>query len=161
MARDRSDKWTKVHDEYLTGVVLEYIATGKTQLAAFELVGEKINRTPEACGFRWNSDLRHRYPGLIEQAKKQRLVLKKEQNKSKRKQEKAKKLEEKLPGYRVTPADMVSVDYAGRVTPVQKVVDYDIRMTSKEVEALASMFNRNKVPVELMQLRKDINKILG
>src|SRR5690606_33137086 len=45
---------------------------GSTQLTAFEEVGDKLNRTAAACGFRWNAEVRRRYEKAIEIAKRQR-----------------------------------------------------------------------------------------
>ena len=45
---------------------------GSTQLNAFEEVGDRLNRTSAACGFRWNAVVRHQYEKALELAKKQR-----------------------------------------------------------------------------------------
>ena len=74
---NRSDMWTPEEDELLAKTVLEYIATGKTQLEAFEHVGRVIGRTPAAVGFRWNSIIRHKNNEKIQEAKKKRMELKK------------------------------------------------------------------------------------
>lgn len=74
----RQDAWTKDEDLLLAEVVLRHIREGSTQLKAFEEVGQKLNRTPAACGFRWNSFVRKQYKTGIELAKKQRKQLKKE-----------------------------------------------------------------------------------
>jgi prespore-specific regulator len=75
----RQDAWTKEEDALLAEVTLRHIREGSTQLVAFEEVGEKLSRTPAACGFRWNSLIRKQYEGDIVQAKKER----KERNKRK------------------------------------------------------------------------------
>ncbi|WP_425541966.1 RsfA family transcriptional regulator [Alkalibacillus silvisoli] len=53
-------------------MVIRYIREGKTQMKAFEDVGKKLSRTPQACGFRWNANLRKQYKKAIELAKKDR-----------------------------------------------------------------------------------------
>ncbi len=68
----RQDAWTHEDDLLLAETVLRYIREGGTQLAAFEEVGDKLNRTAAACGFRWNAEVRNRYVEAIELAKKQR-----------------------------------------------------------------------------------------
>ncbi|NCU16179.1 RsfA family transcriptional regulator [Pallidibacillus pasinlerensis] len=73
----RQDAWTKDEDLLLAEVVLRHIREGSTQLKAFEEVGQKLNRTPAACGFRWNSFVRKQYKSGVELAKKQRKELKK------------------------------------------------------------------------------------
>ncbi|MFA9557349.1 RsfA family transcriptional regulator [Evansella sp. AB-rgal1] len=74
----RQDAWNQDEDLLLAEVVLRHIREGGTQLAAFEEVGEKLSRTPAACGFRWNSSIRKKYESAIQLAKKQRKQLKKE-----------------------------------------------------------------------------------
>ncbi|GAB6989437.1 RsfA family transcriptional regulator [Paenibacillus pini] len=72
----RQDSWTPEDDLCLSTTVLDYIKSGGTQLTAFEIVGEKTNRTPAACGFRWNSNLRKMYASEIKEAKLNRTLLK-------------------------------------------------------------------------------------
>lgn len=68
----RQDAWTEDDDLLLAEVTLRHIREGSTQLAAFEEVGEKLGRTPAACGFRWNSFVRKNYDAAIQIAKSQR-----------------------------------------------------------------------------------------
>jgi len=70
--KTRDDAWTIEEDELLANTVLQYIREGNTQLNAFEEVGEKLNRTSAACGYRWNAELRKQYKDEIEAAKKER-----------------------------------------------------------------------------------------
>ncbi|MBU9712408.1 RsfA family transcriptional regulator [Evansella tamaricis] len=72
----RQDAWNQDEDLLLAEVVLRHIREGSTQLTAFEEVGEKLSRTPAACGFRWNSSIRKKYESAIQLAKKQRKQLK-------------------------------------------------------------------------------------
>ena len=69
MTSVRQDAWTKDEDLLLAEVVLRHIREGSTQLKAFEEVGQKLSRTPAACGFRWNSTVRKQYKSGIELAK--------------------------------------------------------------------------------------------
>ncbi|PZT57432.1 RsfA family transcriptional regulator [Paenibacillus silvae] len=69
----RRDEWNNEDDKLLVSTVLQYIRTGKTQLQAFEDVGDKLLRTPAACGFRWNSNLRHKNIDQIILAKQDKL----------------------------------------------------------------------------------------
>lgn len=68
----RQDAWSHEDDLLLAETVLRYIREGGTQLGAFEEVGDKLNRTSAACGFRWNAEVRKRYEQAIAIAKKQR-----------------------------------------------------------------------------------------
>jgi prespore-specific regulator len=68
----RQDAWTDEDDLLLAETVLRHVREGSTQLNAFEEVGDKLNRTSAACGFRWNAVVRHRYEKALQLAKKQR-----------------------------------------------------------------------------------------
>ncbi|RPF56093.1 RsfA family transcriptional regulator [Aquisalibacillus elongatus] len=68
----RQDAWTKDEDLLLAETVLRYIREGKTQMKAFEEVGNRLSRTPQACGFRWNANLRKQYRQAIGLAKQSR-----------------------------------------------------------------------------------------
>ncbi|SET66555.1 prespore-specific regulator [Salinibacillus kushneri] len=72
MAKVRQDAWSHEDDLLLAETVLRHIREGSTQLNAFEEVGDKLNRTAAACGFRWNAEVRRRYDKAIEIAKRQR-----------------------------------------------------------------------------------------
>ncbi|KOS23729.1 transcriptional regulator [Bacillus anthracis] len=68
----RQDAWTDEEDLLLAETVLRHIREGRTQLNAFEEVGDKLNRTPAACGFRWNAVVRYSYEQALQLAKKHR-----------------------------------------------------------------------------------------
>ncbi|QFT89995.1 Prespore-specific transcriptional regulator RsfA [Bacillus sp. THAF10] len=68
----RQDAWSHEDDLLLAETVLRYIRDGGTQLAAFEEVGDALNRTSAACGFRWNAEVRKKYDPAVAIAKKQR-----------------------------------------------------------------------------------------
>lgn len=72
----RQDAWSHEDDLLLAETVLRHIREGSTQLNAFEEVGDKLNRTSAACGFRWNAEVRKMYHQAMELAKKQRKQLK-------------------------------------------------------------------------------------
>ncbi|MGG3888752.1 RsfA family transcriptional regulator [Metabacillus fastidiosus] len=80
----RHDAWSHEDDLLLVETVLRFIREGSTQIAAFEEVGEKLNRTAAACGFRWNAEIRQHYTEAIEIAKKRRREKKREENKEKK-----------------------------------------------------------------------------
>src|SRR5690625_2350720 len=86
VAKVRQDAWTHEDDLLLAETVLRHIREGSTQLNAFEEVGDALNRTSAACGFRWNAEVRNRYVQAIELAKRQRKEKKRrEAKKSKQK----------------------------------------------------------------------------
>lgn len=68
----RQDAWTDENDLLLAETVLRHVREGSTQLNAFEEVGDKLDRTSAACGFRWNAVVRHQYEKALQLAKKQR-----------------------------------------------------------------------------------------
>lgn len=68
----RQDAWTEEDDLLLAETVLRHVREGSTQLNAFEEVGDKLNRTSAACGFRWNAVVRRKYEKALALAKKQR-----------------------------------------------------------------------------------------
>ncbi len=72
MTTTRQDAWSEDEDLLLAEVVLRHVREGSTQLAAFEEIGIKLNRTAAACGFRWNSLIRKKYEAAIQIAKAQR-----------------------------------------------------------------------------------------
>ncbi|MBN6185955.1 RsfA family transcriptional regulator [Aneurinibacillus sp. BA2021] len=83
MTATRQDAWSADDDLLLAEVTLRHIREGSTQLCAFEEVGEKLNRTAAACGFRWNSAVRKRYEDAIQIAKAHRQERKKAKRKLK------------------------------------------------------------------------------
>ncbi|WP_042223364.1 RsfA family transcriptional regulator [Oceanobacillus manasiensis] len=72
MVKVRQDAWSHEDDLLLAETVLRHIREGSTQLNAFEEVGDKLNRTSAACGFRWNAEVRTKYDNAIDLAKRQR-----------------------------------------------------------------------------------------
>lgn len=72
MTKVRQDAWSHEDDLLLAETVLRHIREGSTQLDAFEEVGDRLNRTGAACGFRWNAIVRKKYEQAISIAKKQR-----------------------------------------------------------------------------------------
>ncbi|SDM99843.1 RsfA family transcriptional regulator [Sediminibacillus halophilus] len=72
MVKVRQDAWSHEDDLLLAETVLRHIREGSTQLNAFEEVGDKLNRTSAACGFRWNAEVRKKYEQAVDIAKRQR-----------------------------------------------------------------------------------------
>ena len=70
--KTRQDAWTHENDVLLAETVLRHVREGSTQLNAFEEVGDLLNRTSAACGFRWNAVIRHKYEHALQLAKKYR-----------------------------------------------------------------------------------------
>jgi len=68
----RQDAWSHEDDLLLAETILRHIRDGSTQVAAFDEVGDELNRTSAACSYRWNAEVRTRYVDAVEIAKKQR-----------------------------------------------------------------------------------------
>ncbi|WP_050182883.1 RsfA family transcriptional regulator [Domibacillus robiginosus] len=68
----RQDAWSEDNDLLLAETVLRHVREGSTQLKAFEEVGDILNRTAAACGFRWNAVIRSQYEKALGLARKQR-----------------------------------------------------------------------------------------
>lgn len=84
MTKIRQDAWSHEDDLLLAETVLRHIREGSTQLNAFEEVGDKLNRTSAACGFRWNAEIRKKYNNAIDLAKRQRKEKKRALEKAKK-----------------------------------------------------------------------------
>ncbi|MFT8362035.1 MAG: RsfA family transcriptional regulator [Sporolactobacillus sp.] len=82
MTKVRQDAWSHEDDLLLAETVLRHIREGSTQLDAFEEVGDRLNRTGAACGFRWNAIVRRKYEQAIAIAKKQRKQKKRAEQRS-------------------------------------------------------------------------------
>ena len=72
MVKIRQDAWLAENDQLLADTVLRHVREGSTQLSAFEEVGDALNRTAAACGFRWNAVVRQDHETELAQAKKER-----------------------------------------------------------------------------------------
>lgn len=68
--KKRKDQWTPEDDEKLANIVIHFVQNGKTQLEAFGHAAEQLNRTKQACGFRWNKTLRGQYSHVLENVRK-------------------------------------------------------------------------------------------
>jgi prespore-specific regulator len=72
VSKIRQDAWSEEDDLLLAETVLRHVREGSTQLHAFEEVGDKLERTGAAVGFRWNAIVRKKYEQALKIAKKQR-----------------------------------------------------------------------------------------
>lgn len=70
MEKKRKDQWTLEDDETLANIVISFVQNGKTQLEAFQQAAEQLNRTKQACGFRWNKTLRQQYGHVLDNVRK-------------------------------------------------------------------------------------------
>ena len=78
--KTRQDAWTKEDDLLLAETVLRHIRSGSTQIKAFDEVGDALNRTSAACGFRWNAEVRPNYEDAVQLAKQRKELKRSEAN---------------------------------------------------------------------------------
>ena len=69
-SKRRKDQWTIEDDEKLAEIVIHNVQNGRTQLEAFEQAAQVLNRTKQACGFRWNKTLRTQYGQVLNSVRK-------------------------------------------------------------------------------------------
>lgn len=69
-SKRRKDQWTIEDDEKLAEIVIHNVQNGRTQLEAFEQAASALNRTKQACGFRWNKTLRTQYGQVLNSVRK-------------------------------------------------------------------------------------------
>jgi prespore-specific regulator len=90
VSKIRQDAWSEEDDLLLAETVLRHVREGSTQLHAFEEVGDKLERTSAAVGFRWNAIVRKKYEQALKIAKKQRKELQRALARSQQQQQQAK-----------------------------------------------------------------------
>lgn len=156
LAKVRQDAWTHEDDLLLAETVLRHIREGSTQLNAFEEVGDALNRTSAACGFRWNAEVRNKYVQAIELAKRQR--------------KENKRAEAKRPKRVIAPEIEVRNNDSNLVLESElnlstvinylQTLQYDVssqREDQSRIDAL--MDDNNRLKTENETLEKELNKL--
>lgn len=155
MVKVRQDAWSHEDDLLLAETVLRHIREGSTQLKAFDEVGDRLNRTSAACGFRWNAEIRKKYTDAIDLAKRQR----KEKKRALEKQAKEKRVmalpeptASMIPGHfeLETSQELTSFgDTASSGLTIDQVIQYllglkeDMNMTGKASDELKKLEAEN------------------
>ncbi|ALX50551.1 RsfA family transcriptional regulator [Lentibacillus amyloliquefaciens] len=157
MAKVRQDAWSHEDDLLLAETVLRHIREGSTQLHAFEEVGDKLNRTSAACGFRWNAEVRNTYNDAIELAKRQRKD-KKRADAKKARQPVAAIQENKNQHADKGSVDTVYDDTAQSITidsviQFLKQLDKDYQASNQSKQSLEQMGQENET------LKKQVNQL--
>jgi len=137
----RQDAWSKDNDLFLANTVLKHVREGSTQLKAFEEVGEVLNRTGAACGFRWNAVVRQHYIQAMEIAKKER---------KERLRAQSKRTE--------TEDAPLSLDAASGYITMSDVIQYLSNMTSEE-NAASLREENNRLQQELEAVTTELNQL--
>lgn len=149
MSTVRQDAWTKDEDLLLAEVVLRHIREGSTQLKAFEEVGQKLSRTPAACGFRWNSFVRKQYKTGIELAKNQRKELKKKNQEL---------LEESQPSDHIS--DMITVYHESDKLSFDQVISFLQELKGKESQMATSNYELQNIKDQYIELERKVQNII-
>lgn len=166
----RQDAWTKENDLLLAETVLRHVREGSTQLNAFEEVGDKLNRTSAACGFRWNAVVRRQYEKALDLAKKQR---KQRQRLLGKEQGGKKKLLYKPPTVTVEDLNMTETmfnqstyfnneakeDSQGGTITLEKVIAFLQTLSSSNVQTDLYKSENNRLRQEINELKKQNNKL--
>jgi prespore-specific regulator len=160
MSAVRQDAWSADDDLILAEVTLRHIREGSTQLSAFEEVGQRIGRTPAACGFRWNSCVRKKYEAAIQLAKAQR-----QKHSQMKKQRKPQTLEgEGNDSPKALPAGMeesISIDAVIRFLKAWKGTYQDL---NKQIKSLQRELQEKEEELESLRkenemLRNQVNSV--
>ncbi|OIJ16606.1 transcriptional regulator [Anaerobacillus alkalilacustris] len=149
----RQDAWSSEDDLLLAETVLRHIREGGTQLKAFDEVGDELNRTSAACGFRWNAVVRNQYNEAIKLAKKQRKEMKRRLlNKPTTLQPEMETAMMPLPEMRVTTDQKQSIS-------LKDVLQFIQSMASKEGSSLELRKENEKLMKENLQLMTEKKEI--
>ncbi|RPF55532.1 RsfA family transcriptional regulator [Aquisalibacillus elongatus] len=152
MVKVRQDAWSHEDDLLLAETVLRHIREGSTQLNAFEEVGDKLNRTAAACGFRWNAEVRQNYEKAIDLAKRQR---KQRKQSEKQKQAVTRKMKTVASKASYSNADSPSIDSI--IAQLQELKSNEVKVNAAEVEQLKEENDRLKE--DNMSLERDLEKL--
>ncbi|ARI76966.1 RsfA family transcriptional regulator [Halobacillus mangrovi] len=143
MPKVRQDAWSHEDDLLLAETVLRHIREGSTQLKAFDEVGDVLNRTSAACGFRWNAEVRQKYEQAVELAKKQR----KEKKRKEATQQPVYQEVSHTANYRPEQAD----EFASHQVEKQEPISYQIPTASNKDQEI----NLSQVIRYLKDLQKE------
>ncbi|TFE03589.1 RsfA family transcriptional regulator [Jeotgalibacillus sp. R-1-5s-1] len=152
--KQRQDGWTGREDQLLKEKVLHHIRNGSTQLNAFEEVGDLVNRTAAACGFRWNSCLRKENQALISAAKKERY--------SKRKEEEQKKSVSQKPASNYPQEELIKrmEQWILALSKKTELTDLEKRCEAAEQLAIRLEKENEQLNGQLKELEEDYRVLL-
>ncbi|WP_028783314.1 RsfA family transcriptional regulator [Thalassobacillus devorans] len=164
MTKVRQDAWSHEDDLLLAETVLRHIREGSTQLKAFDEVGDALNRTSAACGFRWNAEVRQKYDQAIEIAKKQR----KEKKRAEAIEQPKRAAKAPVPysGEQSSPNEEHSANFTDQPSEpafsqmnLRDVINY-LRSLQTDMDSSANHRNKlEKVTAENQQLKEEKNKL--
>lgn len=126
----RQDAWTEEDDLLLAETVLRHVREGSTQLNAFEEVGDQLNRTSAACGFRWNAVVRYNFDKALQLAKKHR---KEKMRAANGEQSKKKLLYTPPASFSVSLPEEVEQELEGEALPIPMQVAMNVSAPSSSI----------------------------
>lgn len=153
----RQDAWTKENDLELAETVLRHIREGSTQVAAFTEASKKLNRTPGACGYRWNAEVRKNFDQAIVLAKKQCKEMKDKNVKAEKAQKTKQDILLNQSGYSITIDDCIAFLSEMNENPVfdiaeeNKVLEQENKKLLETYEDLKNKYNnleKKKLDIE-------------
>ncbi|WP_050182673.1 RsfA family transcriptional regulator [Domibacillus robiginosus] len=164
----RQDAWSKDNDLFLANTVLKHVREGSTQLKAFEEVGEVLNRTGAACGFRWNAVVRQHYIQAMETAKKERKQRLRAQSKRASAKPEGDSLSSNPSDSYMTMADviqylstMTSEENAASLQEENKRLKAELETVTSELNQLKDVYNAMQEDYEsLMQIMERARKLV-
>lgn len=146
MAKIRQDAWSHEDDLLLAETVLRHIRDGSTQLNAFEEVGDVLNRTSAACGFRWNAEVRNKYTSAIDLAKRQRKEKKRREKTPSKQTLKPAVVSQKIneeTNLIIDPDEIKSIEL-GDVIQYLQTLEIDIQSTNQAKGQIAALKSENE-----------------
>jgi len=155
MAKVRQDAWSHEDDLLLAETVLRHVREGSTQLNAFEEVGDELNRTSAACGFRWNAEVRQNYVQAMELAKRQRKEKKRALDSAHKQQKSREETVNSLPVYPSNPVDGDSEDSMS--ISLSHIIHQLQQFHHQEIQASNSIYELQQVKRENKQLKEENN----
>lgn len=154
MAKVRQDAWSHEDDLLLAETVLRHVREGSTQLNAFEEVGDELNRTSAACGFRWNAEVRRKYENAMELAKRQRKERKRAMANHKQKTRKA-----TISFPENSKTEHVNLSIENPSLTMESVIDFLQNIKEDYYASNQSKFSLEQVERENNNLQEEVNEL--
>lgn len=154
MTKVRQDAWSHEDDLLLAETVLRHVRDGSTQLNAFEEVGDILNRTSAACGFRWNAEVRKKYENAMDLAKRQRKEKKRALARTGNKTKPNKQLKNRNTDYQLLESDHPALS-------LDVIIQFLKNMKSKSFQQEKSQQDLTHYQQENTRLLEEINQLKG
>lgn len=148
----RQDAWSSEDDLLLAETVLRHIREGSTQLRAFDEVGDELNRTSAACGFRWNAVVRNQYNDAIKLAKKQRKEMKRRMTFKPAAVVHTQMETAMMPTMTANDMNVATTNYQQQSISLKDVLNYIQSLATKEGSSLELRKENEKLMKENLQL---------